>query len=114
MVVRWPPSASLRTPESAVAAARASIGSPGPENRGRHLIAGHVELDAALAVDLFRLAHLRSREPAVVNGNAELADDRGLVGARGAERGVGLHIARGAALRAERRQQGALGDLHRE
>ena len=45
------------------------------------------------------------REPAVIDRHTERAEHRGLVGPGGAERGVGLNIARHAALDAERRRQ---------
>ena len=122
-VVRWPPCASFCTPESATLAARTSASAAvsatlAPSCAAQALMTAvwawfrmsSSTIRACIASSLACRISGRS-EPAVVNRNIGLAQDRGNIVALRAERGVSFPIALDAALHRDVRPEAALGDL---
>src|ERR1700712_3149946 len=85
----------------------AFMSDPGAGSGGAGLISDLVEYEPALRRQLLGLPGLRGGRAAVIDRRRHLAEDRSLVGPEGAERGIAVSAAAGAALQRNGRQQGA-------
>ena len=92
---------------------RTFVGDPCGDGGGARLIADLLQHQAALRGEFLGLSGLRGGGAAVVDRRGDLAEHIGLIGAVGAERGIGLPRAAGAALHGDGRIEAAFRDVDR-